>query len=165
MIVSFAPLPLDAIEYLSRETGIDYGMIDFTTPFWLCATARRDGTGEIMGVLICEFKTWFDVHCTYAISDPRCVSRRLLRSVFRTLFSRAVRITSEIEPDNEQAISAARRMGFVYEGFKRKGIEGKRDALQFGMLASDCRFLPGVRATPAPSAFPIMGDRRHGLQS
>jgi hypothetical protein len=163
MITSFAPLPLDAIEFLTKETGIDYGMIDFTTPHWLCVHARHDD-GEVVGVLVCEFKTWFDVYCTYAISDPRCMTRRLLKAVFRTLFSRAVRITSEVEPENEHAILVARRMGFVYEGFKRMGIEGKRDALLFGMLASDCRFLPGNRAMPAPPV-PKFEDRPHGLHS
>jgi len=163
MITSFAPLPLDAIEFLTRETGIDYGMIDFTTPHWLCVHARHDD-GEVVGVLVCEFKTWFDVYCTYAITDPRCMTRRLLKAVFRTLFSRAVRITSEVEPDNEHAILIARRMGFVYEGYKRMGIEGKRDALLFGMLRHDCRFLPGVKPRPVPSPFPF-GGATHGLVS
>lgn len=163
MKVSFAPLSLDAIEYLSTGIGIDYGMIDFTQPQWLCVTARNDD-GELMGVLVCEFKTWFEVHCSYAITDRRCVSRRLLRSVFRTLFSRAVRITSLIAPDNEHAILIARRMGFVYEGYLRKGVEGRRDALIFGMLAEDCRYLPGVKPRPVLSPFPLAGAS-HGLNS
>ncbi len=163
MNTSFAPLALDATEYLTKGLDIDYGFIDFTQPHWLCVTARHDD-GEIAGVLICEFKTWFDVHCSYVITDPRCMTRRLLRAVFRALFSRCVRITSLVEPDNDHAVNVARRMGFVYEGFSRKGIEGKRDALVFGMLVEDCRFLPGYRKRPAQSAFPL-GDRRHGLHS
>lgn len=164
MIVSFAPLQLDAIEFLSEEVGIEYGFTDFTAEHWLCVTVRREDN-TLMGVLICEFKTWFDVHCSYAISDPRCMTRKLLRSVFRTLFSRAVRITSLVSPENEHAISVARRLGFVYEGFLRKGVEGKRDALLFGMLREDCRFLPGQRAKPVRSPFPLTGDRPHGLHS
>jgi hypothetical protein len=160
---SFAPLPLDAIEFLSERTGIDYGMIDFTAPWWLCVHTR-DEEGVVVGVLVCEFKTSFDVHCSYAIDNPRCMTRRLLRAVFRTLFSRAVRVTSLIEPTNEHAISMARRMGFVYEGFLRMGVEGKRDALIYGMLAADCRFLPGHQSTNTSPPRAMMGEF-HGLHS
>ena len=31
------------------------------------------------------------------------------------------------------------RLGFLYEGFLRLGVEGRRDALLFGMLPEDCR--------------------------
>ena len=162
---SFEPLAPDAIEFLSQELDIDYRLIDFASPWWLCVTARHVDD-SIAGVLVCEFKTSFDVHCSYAISDPRCMTRRLMRAVFRALFSRAVRITSLVPPDNEHAASLARRMGFIYEGFSRKGLDGKRDALVFGMLAEDCRFLPGARAKakPVPSVFPL-GERRHGFHS
>ena len=94
-----------------------------------------------MGVLVCEFKTWFDAHCTYAITDRRCMTKRLMRAVFSALFTQAVRLTSLIHPDNRHAISMAKRMGFKYEGRMRLAVEGKHDALVFGMLKSDCRFL------------------------
>lgn len=158
---SFAPLALDAVEFLSQETGIDYGFVDFTDPRWLCATARNDH-GAVVGVLACEFKESFDAHFSCAVVDRRCLSRRLLRTVFRTLFTRAVRVTALISPDNKLAISGARRMGFVYEGFLRMGVEGKRDALIFGMLVSDCRYLPGFDPVRA-SIKPISLGGYHGL--
>jgi hypothetical protein len=48
-------------------------------------------------------------------------------------------------------------MGFVYEGFRRKGLEGSRDVMCYGMLKDDCKYLPGykgptVTATPTLSA-------------
>ena len=163
MKVSFAPLEQDAVRYLTRATGIDFSWVDFSHQRWLCVTAR-DEDGEVMGVLACEFKNSFDVHFSTAILDQRCMSKRLLRTIFRTLFSKAVRITALVSPSNERAIRQMRRLGFVYEGFLRKGVEGNRDALMFGMLREDCRFLPGHRPEQA-SVPPISLGGFHGLHS
>lgn len=160
---SFAPLDERAAEFLSEETGIDFRRMDFDHPRWFCVTARRDD-GTIMGVLACEFKTWFDVHFSCAISDQRCMSRKLLRSIFRTLFSKAVRITALVHPDNRLAIDQTYRLGFVYEGFLRMGVEGRRDALMFGMLREDCRYLPGYHPALA-SVLPLALGGQHGLLS
>lgn len=142
MNVSFAPLRPDAVDYLSFLTGTDYHYGNFQPPNWLCVTARDD-EGRLMGVLACEFKTWFEVQFSTAITDPHCMSRRLLRAVFTALFSQARRITAFVDVDNTRAVRQMKRMGFVYEGFCRLGINGVRDAYVYGMLKDDCRFLPG----------------------
>lgn len=153
-----APLTPDANAFLSAQTEIDFSAQDMR--HWLCATAYND-LGEIVGVLACEPKTWFDWHFSCAVADPRVISRRLLKTIFKTLFSRAVRITALVDPDNERAISNCRRMGFVYEGFLRMGVEGRRDALIYGMLAEDCPWLWGH----VPKVRPIdhLGGN-HGFQ-
>lgn len=163
MIVSFAPLDSDAVQFLSEETGIDFSRQDFSQPHWFCLTTRRDD-GTMMGVLACEFKTWFDVHFSAAICDARFMSRKLLATIFRALFSQATRITALVSPDNEGAVDIVRRLGFVYEGFLRMGVEGRRDALMFGMLRDDCRFLPGYH--PAKTSIrPLNIGGFHGLHS
>lgn len=146
MKVSFAPLSADAIVYLSELTEVEFGFTDMSDWFTITAYDERD---DIMGVLACEPKTPFDWHFSCAITDQRCLSRRLLRTIFKALFSRAVRVTALVDPDNERAVNQVRRMGFVYEGFLRMGLEGKRDALIFGMLADDCLYLPGNKASVA----------------
>lgn len=159
----FAPLDADAVAFLSEETGIDYSRVDFTKPWWFCVTQRRDD-GTMMGVCTAEFKTWFEAHFNAAIADQRFMNKRLLMTIFTALFSRAVRVTALVAPDNHRAIKQMRRLGFVYEGFIRKGVEGHRDALMFGMLREDCRFLPGRRPPPPPQPFPL-GEATHGLHS
>jgi len=160
---SFAPLEPDAVAMLTALTEIDFTRTDFTNPRWFCVTARR-WDGELQGVLAVEFKTWFDAYFTCAIADPRCLSRKLLAVIFRSLFSKAVRITAEVDPAAERVISQTRRMGFVYEGFKRLGVEGTRDCLMFGMLREDCRFLPGY--DPARASIPPLSlGGQHGLHS
>jgi hypothetical protein len=107
---------------------------------WFCATAR-DAEGRIQGVWVAEFQVWFEAHVTTAIDDPRFMSRRLLRTLFTALFSQAVRVTAMVRPDNHRSIEGIKRLGFRYEGFCRLGIEGKWDAMVFGMLRNECRWL------------------------
>ena len=141
MNVNFDALTPDAVDYLTDITGINFRGVDFGGHEWRCVTARRDEDGALMGVLICEFKTHFDAHCTYAITDRRCMTKRLMTAVFAALFTQAVRLTSLIHPNNHHAIEMAKRMGFKYEGRMRLAVEGKHDALVYGMLKSDCRLL------------------------
>jgi hypothetical protein len=140
--ISFAPLLPDAVAYLGRKVGVDFSYGSFMPPNWFCVTART-GDGALAGVLACEFRTPFDVTFNAAIGDRRCLSRRLLKAIFRALFSKAVRVTAEIASTNKDAIRMMERLGFVYEGYCRRGINGVQDALVFGMLEEDCKFLPG----------------------
>jgi hypothetical protein len=142
MNVSFAPLEPDASALLSMGTHADFGRGPFTPPLWFTVTARDD-EGVIMGVLACEFRTRFDASFNTVIVDRRCLTRRLLRAIFTALFTRAVRVTAEVATSNTRALRMMQRMGFVYEGYCRLGINGVEDAFVFGMLKGDCRFLPG----------------------
>lgn len=160
MKVSFAPLRPDAVALLSWAIEVDYSPADFTTDRWLCVTARRDDD-RLMGVAVFEIKTWFEAMFSTAIVDRRCMSKRLLRVMFDTVFRRVVRVTAEIDPGNAVAERQVRRMGFVYEGFKRFGLDGRRDALLFGLLRHDCRYLPGYH--PALSSVPSLAlGGQHG---
>lgn len=141
MKISFKPTQ-DMVDFLWHELQVDYSHEPLDSDRWFCAVATNDH-GAVVGALVCEFKESFNVHFTTAIADPRCMSKKLLRVIFSTLFKRAVRITALVEPGNEHAVRQVRRMGFSYEGFIRLGIEGTRDALMFGMLRQDCPFLPG----------------------
>jgi len=150
--VSFAPLDEAAQRYLSLRTGVDYTIFDYTLPAWL-SVAVRDDDEFIMGVLVAEFQVPFEALITAAIDDPRFMSRRLLHAIFSTLFSRAARVTAQCRPDNEKSIRAIRHLGFQYEGFKRLGIEGKWDALMFGMLRHECRWIMPLKE-PYRGQFP-----------
>jgi hypothetical protein len=145
MNVSFAPLKPDAIDYLSSGIGIDFGpAAPFASGEWLCVTARDDH-GAIMGVIVSQRLNPFEGSFHSVVSDPRCATRRLLKAVYTALFSQVVRLTALIDPGNRRAIKNATAMGFVVEGLCRRGIDGRRDGLVFGMLREDCKFL-----RPAP---------------
>jgi hypothetical protein len=135
------PLSDEARAFLSVHTGVDY--VRYDTSGWLAATATRDG--KVVGVCCYEPKTFFDWHYNAAVTDSRCITKRLLKAMFTAVFTQAIRVTALIEPENARAIKNARALGFQYEGYVRMGVEGKRDALLFGMLREDCKFLPGYQ--------------------
>jgi hypothetical protein len=139
-LVSFAPLDVDAVVFLTEETGIDFRSIDFDRPDWFCVTCRN-GHDAVVGVLACEFKTPFDVHWSIALADPACLSWRLIHAVFTALFTRAARITALIDPNNKRALIQARKFGFIVEGYLRFGLDGRHDAVLLGMTPESCRWL------------------------
>jgi RimJ/RimL family protein N-acetyltransferase len=137
--ISFAPLEPDAASFLTTRTGVDYSWVDFSKPSWFCVTAREGD--EILGVFVGEFLTWFEVQIACSIDHPRFLTRRLLRAIFTTLFSQAVRLTAFVRPDNEAGIKIMRHLGFQQEGYVRLAVEGRWDAMLFGMVRDECRYL------------------------
>jgi hypothetical protein len=143
--VTFEPLEPDAREFLILRTGIDYTPFDFRAPCWVCATARNTA-GVVLGVLLGEQTSFFEFHMTCAVDDPKIITRRLLHAIFSTFFSRAVRVTAMCRPENTRSLRGIQHLGFLPEGRMRLAIEGKWDALVFGMLREDCRWIRAPRA-------------------
>ena len=146
MNVSFHP-DQDFLDFMLDELQLDLSKQHLDSPTWFTVTVRNDH-GAVIAALACEFWSTFDCKFTAAIADERAITPKLLHVIFGTLFAKAVRITAEVDPDNQESIDRLERLGFVYEGFKRKGLDGVHDAMIYGMLAEDCNFLPGVRAAP-----------------
>jgi hypothetical protein len=161
MRYDFAPLAVDATRFLSEQTGVSFYGFDFER--WLCCTARGD-LDEVIGVLVMEPRLWFDWYLSTAVIDARCVTKQILQAMFVAVFDHcgAIRVTAEVDPDNRHALKQMRRLGFVYEGFRRMGVEGNRDAMMFGMLRGDCPWLPGYAGgTIVPDPREVMHDGLH----
>ena len=153
MKIHFGDLPKDGQEMLTKHLRVDFSRCDFRAPRWFSAWARNDA-GHIVGIFAVEFPFWFEGRVTIMVLDPRCMSRRVLRAIFTAAFTQARRLTAEVEPDNHRALRQVQRLGFVYEGYRRLGLEGSRDTLVYGMLKDDCRFLPGYKG-PTVMANPV----------
>jgi len=154
MKIQFGDLPPEAQSMMTKHLRVDFSHCDFKAPRWFSAWARNDA-GHIMGMVCVEFQYWFEAKYSILILDPRCISRRVMRAFYTAVFSRARRITAEVEPDNHRALRQVQRMGFVYEGYRRLGLEGQRDTLVYGMLKEDCRYLPGYKG-PTVMAAPTL---------
>ena len=154
MKVQFGDLPLDAQQMLTQHLRVDFSRCDFRAPRWFSAWARNEA-GSITGIFAIEFPHWFEGKITVMVLDPRCMSRRVLRAIFTAAFSQARRLTAEVEPDNRRALRQVQRMGFIYEGYRRLGLEGSRDTLCYGMLKADCKYLPGYQG-PTVQASPVL---------
>jgi hypothetical protein len=142
--ISFGDLPKDAQDMLTQHLRVDFTQCDFRAPRWFSAWARNE-FGSITGIFAIEFPFWFEGRVTIMVLDPRCMSRRVLRAIFTAAFTHARRLTAEVEPDNRRALRQVQRLGFVYEGYRRLGLEGTRDTLMYGMLKGDCKYLPGYQ--------------------
>ena len=156
MKIAFGDLPRDAQAILSETLRVDFSICDFKAPRWFSAWAR-DENDEIAGIFAIEFPFWFEGRVTVLVRDPRCMSKRVLRAIFTAAFSKARRLTAEVEPDNRRALRQVQRMGFVYEGYRRMGLEGCRDTMMYGMLKGDCKYLPGYTG-PTVIANPTLPD-------
>lgn len=144
MKIHFGDLPEDAQAMLTNHLRVDFRHCDFRAPRWFSAWARNIH-GNIAGIFAIEFPFWFEGRVTIMVLDPRCMSRRVLRAIFTAAFTQARRLTAEVEPDNRRALRQVQRLGFIYEGYRRLGLEGSRDTLVYGMLKDDCKYLPGYK--------------------
>ena len=154
MNVEFGDLPVDAQQVLADTTQIDFSMSSFRAPRWFSAWAR-DEHGRVAGLFAIEFKYPWEGYVNIVVRDKRCMTRRVLRAIFTAAFTQAVRLTAEVEPHNRRALRQVQRMGFVYEGYRRMGLEGTRDVMCYGMLRDDCKYLPGYKG-PTVMASPTL---------
>jgi hypothetical protein len=154
--IHFGDLPAEGQQMLTRHLRLDYSMSSFRAPRWFSAWAVNDH-GHITGIFAIEFKYWFEGYISVLVLDQRCMTERALRAIFTAAFSQARRLTAEVEPDNRRALKQVQRMGFVYEGFRRLGLEGARDVMSYGMLRDDCKYLPGYKG-PTVLATPTLPD-------
>lgn len=100
----------------------------------------------------------FDCSMTMAAVSPRWATRGAIRAFmaypFRQLGCR--RVTASAASDNPRSIRMLEGFGFVREGVQRKGYDGVRDAVCFGMLIEDCRWLGHAAGSPfQPSGDPL----------
>lgn len=158
MKISFAPFTPAEAQYLSSLTQVDFMRANFDSPRFLCVSARDDHN-QLMGTALFDWRLSFEAHFSCAITDRRCLSRRLLKAMFTAAFARAIRIVALVRLDHEDAIRQARTMGFKDEGYARRAVEGTWDALQLSMLHEDCRYL---RHAP-PGFIVARNEGRHGL--
>jgi RimJ/RimL family protein N-acetyltransferase len=152
--VQFGDLPDDAKRLLTSLTQVDFTVWDMKAPRWFSAWAR-DERGSVAGIFAIEFKRPWEGYVNVAVTDQRCMTRRALRAIFTAAFSQVVRLTAEVEPHNRKALRQVQRMGFVYEGYRRMGLEGTRDTMMYGMLKGDCKYLPGYTG-PTVIAEPVL---------
>lgn len=81
-----------------------------------------------------------DIDMTLAV-DGRATPDFLL-AAFAYPFTQlgCARVTCHVSDKNDRSLSIVRRLGFVKEGVKRNGMDDG-DALVFGMLRAECRFI------------------------
>lgn len=132
----------EVLDFLREEIRLDLRGQDLEREDrWLFVVARNEHDA-VVGVMVFEWKTSFDAHLSIAVADKRCLLiSKLQTAVWNTVFEMAVRVTMLVDAADERMEAICRKLGAQYEGFLRRGLDGSRDALVFGMLREDCRWL------------------------
>lgn len=83
------------------------------------------------------------IHISVVSSGAPWATKDVLKLAFAYAFDQleCVRITAAIKEGNEPAIRLAKRLGFRKEGVIRKEYDGKSNAIIFGLLRSECRWI------------------------
>jgi hypothetical protein len=82
----------------------------------------------------------------------------VLNAMFAYIFVQlgCVRCTSIVKKSNKRARAILEGLGFVLEGRIRRGFDGVRDGLVYGMLREECEYIQevgGGESVPAPEDF------------
>lgn len=139
----------DVVDFVREEIALDLRGQHLDNPDrWFIVAAKNDH-GAVVGAMVFEAKTPFDWHLSVArVEGQLILMPEVMAIIWQTIFTKAVRVTMLVDPENKRAERQVRRLGGVYEGFLRRGLDGSRDALVFGLLESDCRYL-NARQRPA----------------
>ena len=107
-----------------------------------CFGIGVDIEGTIRAGVVIELLTSFDAAMTIFSETPRVASRNAFRQVFRFVFDdlKMKRVTMEVHPKNQRSRKLAEFLGARLEGKKRRGLDGRRNALIYGLLPEECRF-------------------------
>ena len=110
--------------------------------------------GKMLGGVVYHAYSGFDIQASYAFDSPSWASRPVLRTLFAYPFVQlgCVRMTGIASRKNKHARDMMDRLGFKLEGVHRKAADGKVDAISYGMLKNECRWIasPGGHAKKGP---------------
>lgn len=108
-------------------------------------------TGDFMGaVVVSNVRTdgFRNIDCEISCASENSMVWRphVIRAVFQYVFGQlgCVRCTSITKKNNNKARAFLEALNFVLEGNVRKGYDGQKDALIYGLLAEECQFYGGL---------------------
>lgn len=102
----------------------------------------NDDNEFVAGVVVSEY-SGVDCRISCATETSTAWRPHVIRAVFDYVFNQlgCVRCTAVTLKRNVRARKFMEGLGFVLEGRLRLGYDGVKDALIYGYLASDCRYL------------------------
>lgn len=95
--------------------------------------------GSLWGAFLFDQYFGHDIRITIASNNPRWVTKANLGDIFYYPFVTAgcVRLSMICDKKNKAVRKLAEGVGFKLEGTIRKGLDGKKDALYYGLLKED----------------------------
>lgn len=110
--------------------------------FGPCATVGVIRRGVLVGGVIWHNYRKHDIELT-AAGEPGWMLPQGVRQVFAYPFLQlgVARITTITGRKNKRARSTDERLGFRLEGVIRKGLDGREDAILYGMTRDECKWI------------------------
>lgn len=129
--------------YVCEKTGMDLQPGSYSA---MMVVNSKDQF--VAGIIVSNFRgTDCEISC--ASETPAAWRPHVCRAVFSYIFEQlgCARCTSITTKSNRKARDFLTSLGFELEGNLRRGYDGVKDALIYGLLADECRFLAGYRGT------------------
>lgn len=110
----------------------------------------NDDNVFVAGVLVSNVRYHNEkpVDCELSCAAETSVAWKpeVCRAIFQYVFKQlgCVRCTSITKKNNTRSRAFLEALNFQLEGNVRKGYDGEKDALIYGLLAEDCEFLGGL---------------------
>lgn len=107
------------------------------------ALAILSDQDEFVGGIVLTNFSGFDIQFQLASETPMAWQDNVIRYVFDYVFNQlgCVRCTGVTKKGNRKARAFLEGLGFQLEGNVRLGYDGIKDALVYGLLASECKYL------------------------
>ena len=123
--------------YMTEKTGCVY------VPGMYQAMAILDDEDKFQGGVIFSEYRGYDCQISCASETPMAFRGSVCNAVFEYIFHQlgCKRCTSLTRKSNKRARGFLEALGFRLEGRIRKGFDGVKDALIYGLLAEECRFI------------------------
>lgn len=104
---------------------------------------RATGHAVLAGGVVFTGHTGTDVEVSGAVVPGFRCSPATLRLVLAYPFGQlgCERLSIATGRKNKAARAFAERLGFRIEGVRRRGLDGRQDAILYGLLREECRFL------------------------
>lgn len=114
--------------------------IEDAYPFTALGIARD---GKIVGGVLYNNYRGHDIQLTAAADDARWLSADVLTEIFKYPYIQlgCSRTTAVTGRKNTRTRKLLEGLGYRLEGVCRKGLDGKQDAIVYGMLKADCKWL------------------------
>lgn len=99
--------------------------------------------GALLGGVVYNHFSGHDIQASYAFDSPKWATPGVLKVLFGYPFNQleCVRMTALVSRKNKHARDMLLRLGFKLEGVHRKAADGRVDAMSYGLLKTECRWI------------------------
>lgn len=103
------------------------------------AIGIADSQNRLVGGIVVSHRNAFDAHISARLTRKNALTPRIIRTLLNFAFEsmKLQRLTMLIAPDNLSAQRVAEKLKFQHEGVLRRGYDGTRDALVYGLTVDD----------------------------